>query len=48
MQSREKLISGGTDMKKGWIIGIVALVLVIAAVAIYWQTNIGNRQLLDT
>ena len=35
-------------MKKGWIIGIVALVLVIAAVAIYWQTNIGNRQLLDT
>ena len=35
-------------MKKGWIIGIVALVLVIAAVAIYWHTNIGNRQLLDT
>ena len=34
--------------KKLWIIGAVVLVLVVLGVVIYWQTNIGNRQLMDT
>ena len=35
--------------KKTWIIGIavLVLVLVIAGCVIYWQTHIGNRQLMD-
>lgn len=34
---------------KVWIIVlIVVLVLLIAGGVIYWQTHIGNRQLLDT
>ena len=34
--------------KKALIIGAVVLVVLIAGVTIYWQTHIGNRQLLDT
>lgn len=34
--------------KKAWIVGIAVLILVIAGVALYWQLNIGNRQLMDT
>ena len=34
--------------KKVWIIAaLVLLVLVVAGVAIYWRTNIGNRQQID-
>ena len=32
---------------KALIIGIIVLVLVIIGGVIYWQTHIGNRQLMD-
>ena len=33
--------------KKALIIGGIVLVLLIAGGVIYWQTHIGNRQLMD-
>jgi len=34
---------------KGWLIALaVILVLLIAGGVVYWQTHIGNRQLIDT
>ena len=36
-----------TGKTKGIIAGVIVLVLVIAGISIYWQTHIGNRQLVD-
>ena len=33
--------------KKAWIIGGIVVVLLIVGAVIYWQTHIGNRQLMD-
>ena len=33
---------------KTWIILGIVIVLLIAGVSMYWQTHIGNRQLMDT
>ena len=34
--------------KKIWIIAGIIVVLLIGGIAVYWNTHIGNRQLLDT
>lgn len=36
-----------TMKKKAWIIGGIVVVLLIVGAVFYWQTHIGNRQLMD-
>ncbi len=36
------------ENKKLWLIGGIILVVLVAVFVIYWNTNIGNRQLMDT
>ncbi len=36
------------NKKKLWLIGGIILVVLVAVFVIYWNTNIGNRQLMDT